>query len=157
MPDLQTHSLSASNIEPTLPSPTGWERGWVQESSMFTNENCTTVRDRKSASRTVSEVKLQVSGQHSLPGQVIIESQRVQAVVAVCQIEQSHSRFQPALQKAPPDIDVELPKLLIRSGRSVVIIGLRGPDAIELAEKSARMIIVRVEIQLMQGGSHMWI
>src|SRR3989442_7059142 len=99
-----------------------------------------------------SEVKLEACGQSPRPREIVIERQRIEPIVAIREVEQPQARFGPPLKEAVADEQIELPKIRAGLRRGVARIGLRGPDAVELAEKAERVIVVRVEIQLVQRG-----
>src|SRR5262245_53073155 len=84
-----------------------------------------------------SEIPFQARRQGAFAGQFVVKSQRVQPVVLIGEIQQSHLRLHPPLPKAIAGHHVELPEIVSRNIRRVALVGLLRPDGAELAEETA--------------------
>src|SRR5437899_1812558 len=102
-----------------------------------------------------SEVKLEAARERPFARQLGIKIQRIEPVILIREIEHAQAHFRRAMTEAPAGENVELPEIIARLLRRVILIGLRGPDGFGLREKPVRMIVERVELHLMEDGFEM--
>src|SRR5262249_19275475 len=96
------------------------------------------------------EVQFETDQKSSLPGELLIEIEWIQMIVLAGKVQKSQCEFCPATCETVAAVQVELPEIVTRQTRFVMIIGLPAPVGSCLGEKSAGVIKERVEIESMQ-------
>ena len=112
---------------------------------------CSRTGDEFNGLANRSEGESKADRQSSFVRQFGRQVKRVEVIVLVGEIQQSHGEFRVPSPKAVSAKDVELPEVIARKIRRVTTVALLVPDRLETEEKAGGVIDDSEKLQLMKN------